>query len=281
MLSLAAGAGFVARQLTRVSAFAWSARSPAVRAHSCPRLPRTMAACDSGWTSASCSKCAATGHVPTSDGFAPCPACNGAGKFETRGGCCSRHDDVPRDLDARETNYDSLGAFMADLHLADHEGNAIKAAEAFAGKVVGLYFTAKHCPACARFTPTLTALAERHRDAFVPVVVSGDKHESFADAFIAQNPGFLRVPFDSPHRAALLQLFRIYAIPALHVFHPGRGAVLTEWGHTAATYNFDGCVDEWARGEQGYSWQGIVGAMNPLPQCVGVKPRSGGGMGRG
>ena len=170
---------------------------------------------------------------------------------------------------------------MADLHLADHEGNAIKAAEAFAGKVVGLYFTAKHCPACARFTPTLTALAERHRDAFVPVVVSGDKHESFADAFIAQNPGFLRVPFDSPHRAALLQLFRIYAIPALHVFHPGRGAVLTEWGHTAATYNFDGCVDEWARGEQGYSWQGIVGAMNPLPQCVGVKPRSGGMMGRG
>ena len=235
-----------------------------------------MAACDSGWTSASCSKCAATGHVPT--GRIRAVSRNGAGKFETRGGCCSRHDDVPRDLDARETNYDSLGAFMADLHLADHEGNAIKAAEAFAGKVVGLYFTAKHCPACARFTPTLTALAERHRNAFVPVVVSGDKHESFADAFIAQNPGFLRVPFDSPHRAALLELFRIYAIPALHVFHPGRARAHRVGTHRGT--NPDGCVDEWARGSR-VQLAGNRGRDEPRPSASGVKPRSGGMMGRG
>ena len=134
---------------------------------------------------------------------------------------------------------------MADLHLADHEGNAIKAAEAFAGKVVGLCFTAKHCPACAPFR-ALTALAERHHDAFVPVVVSGDKRESFADAFIAQNPGFLRVPVDSPHRAALLELFRIYAIPRC-VFHPGR-ARCSPSGDTPPRRTTDGCVDEWARG---------------------------------
>ena len=137
MLSLA-GAGFVARQLTRDSAFAWSHARPPF-APTVPRLPRTMAACDSGWTSASRRSARRPGTSPPRTGSRRVPRAT-ARAFETRGGCCSRHDDVPRDLDARETNYDSLGAFMADLHPADHEGNAIKAAEAFAGKVVGLYY---------------------------------------------------------------------------------------------------------------------------------------------
>ena len=49
----------------------------------------------------------------------------------------------------------------------------------------------------------------------------------------------------------LMSAFRIFAIPALHVWHPTMAKAVTGWGHTAVGENADECVRDWHRGEQG------------------------------
>ena len=60
---------------------------------------------------------------------------------------------------------------MAELDLENARGEPVAAAEAFDNKVVGLYFTGRHCPACVRFSPALAAFSEEERVGYVPVVV--------------------------------------------------------------------------------------------------------------
>jgi hypothetical protein len=50
----------------------------------------------------------------------------------------------------------------ANLDLEDEHGRPITAQEAFKDKVVGLYFSAGHCPGCVKFSPTLSGLTESH-----------------------------------------------------------------------------------------------------------------------
>ena len=66
-----------------------------------------------------------------------------------------------------------LRELMATLDLEDEDGNPVTAESAFEGKVVGLYFSAAHCPACVKFSPTLAALTQAHPSDLVTVLVSG------------------------------------------------------------------------------------------------------------
>jgi thiol-disulfide isomerase/thioredoxin len=174
---------------------------------------------------------------------------------------------------------------MAELDLENARGEPVAAAEAFDNKVVGLYFTGRHCPACVRFSPALAAFSEEERAGYVTVVVSGDASADAADAGFAAfatppvepSAGHstdalsptLRVPFDSPHRPALLRAFRVLAIPALHVWHPAAEKSVTAWGHTAVSFNRRRCVAQWHMGQAG--WEvGVFDWLNPLPQCVSL-----------
>lgn len=174
---------------------------------------------------------------------------------------------------------------MAELDLENARGEPVAAAEAFDNKVVGLYFTGKHCPACVRFSPVLSAFSAEERAGYVTVVVSGDGSADAADAGFAgivegetaATAGHgtdslsptLRVPFDSPHRQALLRAFRVFAIPALHVWHPAAKKSVTAWGHTAISFNRSRCVAQWHKGQAG--WEvGVFDWLNPLPQCVSL-----------
>jgi thiol-disulfide isomerase/thioredoxin len=172
---------------------------------------------------------------------------------------------------------------MAELDLENARGEPVAAAEAFDNKVVGLYFTGRHCPACVRFSPALAAFSEEERAGYVTVVVSGDASADAADAgfaAIVQSAAAagtrtdslsptLRVPFDSPHRRALLRAFRVLAIPALHVWHPAAEKSVTAWGHTAVSFNRRRCVAQWHMGQAG--WEvGVFDWLNPLPQCVSL-----------
>jgi thiol-disulfide isomerase/thioredoxin len=248
----------------------------------------TMA--DKEWCDASCAACAGQGSRPGADGFVACAACGGTGKIATRGGCCARGDDhhhggAPafgaggKACDDRVT----LEEMMAELDLENARGEPVAAAEAFDNKVVGLYFTGRHCPACARFSPALAAFSEEERAGYVTVVVSGDASADAADAgfaAIVQSAAAagtrtdslsptLRVPFDSPHRRALLRAFRVLAIPALHVWHPAAKKSVTAWGHTAVSFNREKCVAQWHLGQAG--WEiGVFDFINPLPRCVSL-----------
>jgi thiol-disulfide isomerase/thioredoxin len=242
------------------------------------------------WCESSCAACAGQGSRPGADGFVACAGCQGTGKIATRGGCCARGDDhhhggAPafgaggKACDDRVT----LEEMMAELDLENARGEPVAAAEAFDNKVVGLYFTGRHCPACARFSPALAAFSEEERAGYVTVVVSGDASADAADAgfaAIVQSAAAagtrtdslsptLRVPFDSPHRRALLRAFRVLAIPALHVWHPAAEKSVTAWGHTAVSFNRRRCVAQWHMGQAG--WEvGVFDWLNPLPQCVSL-----------
>jgi hypothetical protein len=248
----------------------------------------TMA--DKEWCDASCAACAGQGSRPGADGFVACAACGGTGKIATRGACCARGDHHDHG-DARafgEKTRDvrvTLEEMMAELDLENARGEPVAAAEAFDNKVVGLYFTGRHCPACVRFSPTLASFSLEERAGYVTVVVSGDGSADAADAGFAAfatppvepSAGHstdalsptLRVPFDSPHRRALLRAFRIFAIPALHVWHPAAKKSVTAWGHTAVSFNREKCVAQWHLGQAG--WEiGVFDFINPLPRCVSL-----------
>ena len=245
---------------------------------------------DKEWCDSSCAACSGQGSRPGADGFVACVSCEGTGKIKTRGGCCARgehhhHGDASRTGEKACDERVTLEEMMAELDLENARGEPVAAAEAFDNKVVGLYFTGKHCPACVRFSPVLSAFSAEERAGYVTVVVSGDGSADAADAGFAgivegetaATAGHgtdslsptLRVPFDSPHRRALLRAFRVFAIPALHVWHPAAKKSVTAWGHTAISFNRSRCVAQWHKGQAG--WEvGVFDWLNPLPQCVSL-----------
>ena len=202
--------------------------------------------CDAGWSSAACTKCVAKGH-PRRRRLDTCPQCGGAGKV-ARSACCARHDDDAgggHDHGHGHGHGQGAGAgtvfgaigppgstlpgftgtipasleeLFATLELVDVKGDRVVAKEAFENKVVGVYFSASHCPACVRFSPTLDAFTERNAADYVTVLVPGDKDERSAARYhktLGANSSPSR--FGSIHRTLLMTAYSVYAIPALHV----------------------------------------------------------------
>lgn len=235
------------------------------------------------WSDSSCASCQGQGSKAGADGFVACEECQGTGRLEKRG-CCSSGDGHNHSHGGHEKLLRTpmtLSEMMADLDLLDEHDTPVDATHAFHNKVVGLYFTAKHCPACVRFSPELAHFAEAEREGYLTVVVSGDASEDAADSAFNAMVEYgrnrsgksvtttLRVPFHSPHRAALLRAFSVFAIPALHVWHPDAKKSLTAWGHTAVSFNKKKCVAQWHMGQAG--WEiGVFDWLNPLPQCVSL-----------
>ena len=256
--------------------------------------------CDAGWSSAACTKCVGHGSIPAADGFDPCPQCGGAGKVRTPSACCARHDDdatIGRPGGGHGHGHGggagspvfgaigppgstlpgftgaipgSIEELFATLELVDHEGDPVVAKEAFENKVVGVYFSASRCPACVRFSPTLDAFTERNAADYVTVLVPGDEDEESAKRYHKTlGANFLSVPFGSIHRTLLMTAYRVYAIPALHVWHVADEKHVTAWGHTAVTRAPETCVADWHAGEPGWSWFDVAGVPKSW-RCVAV-----------
>lgn len=215
-----------------------------------------------------------------------CVECRGTGRAAPERGCCSNDDGRSSHGHGHGSHDDSAPAgslleTMDVLDLENERGEPVRAKDAFRNKVVGLYFTAKHCPACVRFGPELAHFGEAERNGYVTVVVSGDADPQSADASFHSMCAYarnrtgndkvttLRVPFHSKHRPYLLTKFSVFAIPALHVWHPVAKKALTAWGHTAVSFNEKKCVAQWHAGQAG--WEiGVLDWLNPLPQCVSL-----------
>ena len=188
---------------------------------------------DVEWSSASCSKCSGHGTIAAREGFTPCDACGGCGKVTSKS-CCNAHADTHGIDDGHGHGHGhmprTLKDLMANLDLEDEHGLPVEARDAFKDKVVGLYFSASHCPGCVKFSPTLSGLTESHASDLCTVLVSGDKDEESA-ARSSEGKGFLRVPFDSPHRGLLMRAFGVFAIPVLvRLSHPAPSRHGASWG---------------------------------------------------
>ena len=124
---------------------------------------------------------------------------------------CARHDH-PDDAHRGEVAYESVAELIKMLDLEDSEGNPVEASHAFEGKVVGLYFSAMHRPACQRFSK-LAAFTDAQSADYVTVLVSGDANEEAFEGYRRAHVGCLAVPFRSPHRQMLMSAFRISPYP--------------------------------------------------------------------
>ena len=117
--------------------------------------------------------------------------------------------------------------------LAMPDGGATSTAAALGGDgpggVIALYFSAKWCPPCKKFTPLLASAYTnlRRKGLRVGVVLcSLDRTPEDFRAYFGGMP-FHAVPFDSPHREELPEKYNVQGIPRL-VLLDTQGKVIQE-----------------------------------------------------
>ncbi|XP_077246691.1 putative nucleoredoxin 2 [Tasmannia lanceolata] len=113
------------------------------------------------------------------------------------------------------------------------------------GKTVGLYFSAKWCPPCLKFTPRLISvyhkikqrLVEEKDEDFEIALVSSDRDQSAFDSYFATMP-WLALPFGDQTIKALTKYFDVQAIPCLVIVGPD-GKTVTKHGRKLINLHFE------------------------------------------
>lgn len=124
----------------------------------------------------------------------------------------------------------SVSAGMANLiddNLIDASGNK-RSRDELAGKYVGLYFSAKWCPPCRRFTPSLVDFRNANSDEFEVIFVSSDRDEAAQKDYMnGYNMKFLATPNGSESANTLSRKFGGGGIPRLVILDPQGNTVTT------------------------------------------------------
>jgi len=138
-----------------------------------------------------------------------------------------------------EQKNDDGSAFVALLGetLKGKDGD-VNTAEALAGKVVGLYFSAHWCPPCRGFTPKLSEYYQQSLKAkgFEIVFVSSDRDQSAFDGYYGEQP-WLALPFsDRERKGTLSEKFGVRGIPSFIILDTD-GSTITKDGRAAVSYD--------------------------------------------
>ena len=122
--------------------------------------------------------------------------------------------------------------------------------------LVGIYFGAKWCPPCRRFSPLLSRFAQHNAKHFSVVFCSVDHSRDQCLSF-SRGKHFLCVPFDVPQRRQLVKALRISSFPTLIVFDTRDASrppkVVTRWGRLAiqGESHPGQLVQSWLHGDSG------------------------------
>lgn len=111
----------------------------------------------------------------------------------------------------------------------------VKTAEALAGKVVAIYFSAHWCPPCRGFTPKFADIYNKIKAEgknFEVVFASSDRDDASFKEYFAEMP-WLALPFDDRKtKEKLSKMFKVSGIPTL-VIMDADGKVITKDGRSA------------------------------------------------
>lgn len=151
----------------------------------------------------------------------------------------------------------------ADVVLVGKDGTKTKVSAALAGKdVVALYFSARWCPPCCRFT---LKLAEAYKTiavckSFEIVFVSNDQDEAQFAAYHKEMP-WLALPFEEQDlNKRLGQQFNVRRIPALILLDGSTGALLSKDGRGVVIADPTGANFPWhpRLGQDKDDWSKII-----------------------
>jgi len=136
--------------------------------------------------------------------------------------------------------------FGSTLVRSDGSSAGIQALQTKA--LIGIYFAAGWCPACAAFTPRLVAAYDTLRAAdtsFEIVMVSFDYSSADMLAHMkSHGMGWLAVPYQSGFRRALADLYGVQLIPTLVVIDAGLRTI-TRDGRDDVTVKGAAAFDDW------------------------------------
>jgi nucleoredoxin len=97
------------------------------------------------------------------------------------------------------------------------------------GKLVAVYFSAKWCVYCRKFTPTLVAFRDKNADKFEVVYVGYDHTADEKASYMADDHmKWPTVPYKSASSKALSEKFGIKQLPTLVVLSPKGNIVSTD-----------------------------------------------------
>ncbi|MQM19549.1 hypothetical protein Taro_052556 [Colocasia esculenta] len=113
------------------------------------------------------------------------------------------------------------------------------------GKTVGLYFSARWCSPCLKFTPKLISVYANIKEMLLPkededlevVFVSTDRDQVAFESYFSTMP-WLALPFGDPGSRELTKYFDIRSIPCLVILGPD-GRTLTKEGRSLVNLHLD------------------------------------------
>ena len=136
-----------------------------------------------------------------------------------------------------------MNVILPDVLLAA-SGESISR-ETLKGKFIGIYFSAKWCPPCRAFTPTLIDFRNSCSSKFEVVLVGGDstpeQQQSYVSAYAMP---WLSLVNNGVHANRLRQVFGVRSIPTLIILSP-TGVVITTDGRSDVEAAGNSAMDEW------------------------------------
>ena len=139
--------------------------------------------------------------------------------------------------DAAETEPEESLQTMFPDGLEDRQGNKVSL-DKLDGKIVGVYFSAKWCPPCRKFTPKLVEYRNKHNDDFEVVFLSSDHTEEAKLKYMEDaKMDWYTVDYDGEVKEKLSSKWSVRGIPTLVLLKDGK--TLTTEGRRLIESNTD------------------------------------------
>jgi len=115
------------------------------------------------------------------------------------------------------------------------------------GKYVGIYYSAKWCPPCKAFTPSLVKFRNDNADEFEVIFVSSDRSkDAMLDYMTSYKMDFAATAFGSKMHKELQKKYAARGIPHLVIIAPD-GSVVSKNGRGDISSNAKGALDDWKK----------------------------------
>ncbi len=130
--------------------------------------------------------------------------------------------------------------------ILNNEGKEVDAS-VLGNKIVGIYFSAKWCPPCRGFTPTLVEFRDQNSKDFEVVFVSSDRSQEDQLKYMKEyGMKWYTLPHRSDAANALAEKFQVRGIPSL-VIVDAKGKTVSKNGRSEVSQNPKGALAGWRK----------------------------------